>query len=355
MPVVPISAADAIARLDRFDAIVDARSPAEHALDHLPGALNWPSLDDEQRRIVGTCYKQVSAFEARKLGAAMVARNIAAHVEREVMDKPKDWEPLLYCWRGGQRSGALALVLGQIGFRVNLLEGGYKAWRRQVVQDLETLPARHAWRVLCGRTGSGKSRLLQTLKAQGAQVLDLEALAEHRGSVLGLLPGRPQPSQKQFETRIWQTLRGFDPGRVVYVESESRKIGQLQVPQGLIECIRAAHCLQVDLALPERIALLMEDYDFFVRDVDALCRQLDHLAALRGRATVDGWKQAAREGRMAEMVEALLVQHYDPNYEASTQRNFVRHAQARRLVPASSSREAFMALARELIGGGDPP
>ncbi|WP_337878221.1 tRNA 2-selenouridine(34) synthase MnmH [Caldimonas sp.] len=349
MPIVPVAAAEAIAGLNRFDTIIDARSPSEYALDRLPGARNWPSLDDEQRRIVGTCYKQVSAFEARKIGAAMVARNIAAHIEREVMDKPKDWAPLLYCWRGGQRSGALALVLGQIGFRVHLLEGGYKAWRRHVVRDLETLPSRYTWRVLCGRTGSGKSRLLQALQAQGAQVLDLEALAEHRGSVLGLLPGRPQPSQKQFETRIWQALRTFDPHRVVYVESESRKLGLLQVPLALIESIRQAQCLHIDLALPERIALLMEEYDFFLRDVDALCQQLDHLVPLRGRAKVDGWKQAAREGRFVDLVEALLVQHYDPSYEASLRRNFLRHAEATRLVPASSSAQAYAALARELI------
>jgi tRNA 2-selenouridine synthase len=352
MPVLAIPPADALARWSDFDAIIDARSPAEYAEDRLPSAINWPSLNDEERHIVGTCYKQVSAFEARKIGAALVARNIAAHIEREVLDKPKDWEPLLYCWRGGQRSGSLALVLGQIGFRVHLLEGGYKAWRRHVVQDLDGLPDRFEWRVLCGRTGSGKSRLLQSLSEAGAQVLDLEQLAQHRGSVLGRLPGQPQPSQKQFEHRVWQALRALDPGRVVYVESESRKIGSVQVPARLIECMRAGDCLHVELDLPHRIALLMEEYDFFVRDVDALCRQLDHLVALRGRAVVGGWKEMAREGRLPEMVEALLVQHYDPNYLASTQRNFPRFAQARSVRPASSSGDAFDRLARELAGQG---
>jgi tRNA 2-selenouridine synthase len=344
MPVLAIPPADALARWSDFDAVIDARSPAEYAEDRLPSALNWPSLNDEERRIVGTCYKQVSAFEARKIGAALVARNIAAHIEREVLDKPKDWEPLLYCWRGGQRSGSLALVLGQIGFRVHLLEGGYKAWRRQVAQDLDILPDRFEWRVLCGRTGSGKSRLLQSLSEAGAQVLDLERLV--------WLPWHPQPSQKQFEHRVWQALRALDPGRVVYVESESRKIGSLQVPARLIERMRASDCLHVELNLPHRIALLMEEYDFFVRDVDALCRQLDHLVALRGRAVVDGWKQMAREGRLAEMVEALLVQHYDPNYLASTERNFSRFAQAPSIHPTSSSGEAFERLARELAGSG---
>jgi tRNA 2-selenouridine synthase len=353
MPVLAITPADALARWPDFDAIIDARSPAEFAEDRLPTAVNWPSLNDEERRVVGTCYKQVSAFEARKIGAVLVARNIAAHIDREVRDKPKDWEPLLYCWRGGQRSGSLALVLGQIGFRVHLLEGGYKAWRRQVVQDLDSLPDRFEWRVLCGRTGSGKSRLLQSLEAAGAQVLDLERLAEHRGSVLGLLPGQPQPAQKQFEHRIWEALHKMDPGRPVYVESESRKIGSLQVPARLIERMRSSECLHVELDLAHRIALLMEDYEFFVHDVEALCRQLDHLVALRGRAVVDSWKHLAREGRLAEMVEVLLVQHYDPNYLASTERNFGRFAQAVAVRPGSSAREAFDRLARELVAPGD--
>lgn len=352
MPVLSITPAGALARWSDFDDVIDARSPAEYAEDRLPSAINWPSLNDEERRIVGTCYKQVSAFEARKIGAALVARNIAAHIEREVQDKPRDWEPLLYCWRGGQRSGSLALVLGQIGFRVHLLEGGYKAWRRQVVQDLDSLPDRFEWRVLCGRTGSGKSRLLQSLQAAGAQVLDLERLAEHRGSVLGLLPGQPQPAQKQFEHRIWEALHKMDPGRPVYVESESRKIGSLQVPARLIERMRSSDCLHVELELPERIALLMEDYDFFVRDVEALCRQLDHLIALRGRAAVERWKELARAGRWADMVEALLVEHYDPNYLASTQRNFARFGQAVAVNPGAGSQEAFDRLARELAGPG---
>jgi tRNA 2-selenouridine synthase len=349
MPVFAIPPADALARWADFDAVIDARSPAEYAEDRLPAALNWPVLNDEERRIVGTCYKQVSAFEARKMGAALVARNIAAHIEREVKDKPKDWKPLLYCWRGGLRSGSLAIVLGQIGFGVHVLDGGYKAWRRLVVQDLEVLPQQFEWRVLCGRTGSGKTRLLQSLHRAGAQVLDLEGLAEHRGSVLGGWPGHHQPTQKQFEQRIWQTLRGFDPGRVVYVESESRKIGALQVPARLIECMRMSECLHVELDLPHRITLLMEDYDGFARDVDALCRQLDHLVGLRGRAVVDQWKQLARQGRLPEMVEALLLQHYDPGYLASTQHNFPRFAQAASVRLTSSAREAFDSLAQALV------
>ena len=186
-----ITAADALARLDEFSTLIDARSESEFALDRMPDAVNWPSLTDAERIVIGTEYVQVSPFLAKKRGAALVARNIAAHIEREVLDKPKDWRPLVYCWRGGTRSGSLSTVLDQIGFRVHRLEGGYQAYRRAVIAALDELPARFQYRVICGSTGSGKSRLLQVLRVQGAQVLDLEALANHRGSVLGLVPGSP--------------------------------------------------------------------------------------------------------------------------------------------------------------------
>lgn len=322
MPVERIGAADALARLADFDAVIDARSESEHALDRLPGAVNWPSLNDAERALVGTEYKQVSPFAARKRGAMLVARNIARHIEREVLDKPKDWQPLVYCWRGGQRSGALALVLGQIGFRVHVLEGGYQAYRRAVIGELDGLAGRFELRVVCGTTGAGKSRLLQRLAALGVQVLDLEALAEHRGSVLGLVPGRPQPGQKQFESRLWDALRRFDPARPVIVESESKKVGDLRVPERLIERMRAAPCVRLELALAARVQLLIEDYDWFVRDTEAFCTRLDALRALRGNDVVKRWQAEARAGRTAQVVEDLLVNHYDPVYLQSMRRNF---------------------------------
>jgi tRNA 2-selenouridine synthase len=320
--IIPISAADAVADLDRFDTIVDARSPSEFAEDRLPNAVNWPSLDDGERALVGTEYKQVSPFAARKRGAALVARNVAAHVERHVADKAHDWTPLVYCWRGGKRSGALATVLDQIGFRVHLLEGGYRAFRRAVVAELEALPSRFAWRVVCGPTGSGKSRLLAALAAHGEQVVDLEALANHRGSVLGLVPGTVQPSQKAFDTLVWQTLRRLDPARPVYVESESKKIGELRVPEALVQRMRGSTCVWLELAIDARVALLIDEYQFFVADVDAFCARLDALRALRGNAVVDAWQETARGGAIATVVRDLLDRHYDPIYLESMRRNF---------------------------------
>ena len=349
MSLERISAEDALGKLGSFSAIIDARSEGEYAEDHLPGAVNWPSLNDDERKIVGTQYKQINAFEAKKQGAALVARNIAAHIEREVLDKPREWQPLVYCWRGGKRSGSLALILDQIGFKVTLVDGGYKAFRAALVADLPQLAARHSYQVVCGTTGSGKTRLLQALAAQGAQVLDLEALANHRSSVLGMIPGSPQPSQKAFDSRIWAALRGFDPARPVYIESESKKVGNVAVPEGLIAAMRASPCLQLELPEDERVALLLEDYDFFVKDIAFFCDRLAALTEARGKETVQDWQARARNGDVASVVRELLVKHYDPVYLQSMRRNFTHYATARVLQPQDHSVAAMTALAQAML------
>ncbi|MDO9313501.1 MAG: tRNA 2-selenouridine(34) synthase MnmH [Burkholderiaceae bacterium] len=349
MALTPITADDCLARLEGYDAIIDARSEGEFALDRLPGAVNWPSLNDAERALVGTEYKQISPFVARKRGAALVARNIAMHIERHVLDKPRDWQPLVYCWRGGQRSGSLALVLSQIGFRVQVLEGGYQAYRRAVMKSLEEQPLTLRFRVICGKTGSGKSRLLAELQAQGAQVLDLEGLANHRGSVLGLVPGSPQPTQKRFDSRLWDAMRHFDPARPVWVESESRKVGELRVPERLIECMRASPCVHLDLPIDARVTLLMEDYAFFVNDVPTFCTRLDALRALRGHEVINGWQEAARSGRIESVVRDLLVTHYDPVYLQSMQRNFVGFPDALKLDPQNGDASTLAGVAKDLL------
>ena len=352
MSLVKISAQDALASLGKFSDVIDARSEGEFAEDRLPGAINWPSLNNEERQLVGTEYKQISAFDAKKRGAALVAKNIARHLERDVINKPRDWQPLVYCWRGGKRSGSLALILDQIGFNVTLVDGGYKAFRAALVAALPQLAAQFDFRVICGTTGSGKTRLLQALAAQGAQVLDLEALANHRSSVLGLIPGTPQPTQKAYDSLIWAVLKSFDPARPVYIESESKKVGNVAIPEGLITAMRAAPCLQLDLSDDERVELLLEDYDFFVKDIEFFCDRLGALTQARGKDVVTDWQNRSRSGDIASVVRELLTGHYDPVYLQSMKRNFAQYAGARAIAPADRSVAAMQALAKQMLSTG---
>ena len=312
-----------VAQLSEFDEVIDVRSEGEYAEDHVPGALSCPVLDNQERALVGTIYKQQSSFEAKKIGAALVSANIARHLRERFQDRPKEWRPLVYCWRGGSRSGSFAQVLAQIGWRVGQLDGGYKAYRRAVIADLETLPSRFRWHVVCGMTGTGKSRLLRALADGGAQVLDLEALAAHRGSILGNLPDEPQPTQKTFESLVWHALRTFDPSRPVFVEAESKKIGRLRVPETLIEAMwKSGDCLVLDASIPVRVELLKSEYSHYVAAPQTLIDQIECLAALHGRDTVDRWQALAREGRADEFVADMLERHYDPAYMRSTLKHY---------------------------------
>ena len=354
MAVQMLAAADAVARLPSFGTVIDARSPSEYAEDHLPGAVSWPVLGDDEHARIGTEYKQVSAFEAQKRGAALVAKNIAAHIERHVMAQPKGWQPLVYCARGGKRSGSMAWFLDQMGFRTHVVEGGYKAFRVLVLAELATLPQRFDFDVLCGRTGSGKTRLLGALAARGAQVLDLEALARHRGSVLGLVPGDAQPGQRAFETAVWTALRGFDAARPVWVESDSRKVGNLRVPEALIARMRGhGRCLRVEMPDAGRLALLLEDYAHFVADAPAFNRRLDALVALRGREVVAGWQQAAAAGRFGEVFLDLMHRHYDPGYERSMRTNFAGFDAAPVIALDDGGEASLAAVAERLLSGKD--
>jgi tRNA 2-selenouridine synthase len=336
-----------VAQLESFDEIVDVRSPAEFALDHIPRAVNCPVLDNEERARVGTLYAR-SPFEARKLGAALVSKNIARHLESRFLDRAREWRPLVYCWRGGQRSAAMAHVLSQIGWHAATLEGGYRAYRRGVVADLAELPPRFRFAVICGATGSGKSRLLDALAAQGAQVLDLEAIARHRGSLLGDVPGAPQPSQKMFDSVIWDRLRALDAQREVFVEAESKKIGQLQVPTVLLERMRAGRCVRLEVPVAERVRFLIEEYGHFLRDPATLKEKLTGLRSLYGGETIDRWSALADAKAWSELVSELLVYHYDPAYRRSTARNFTGSESARVVELQALSPAALAHTAAEL-------
>ncbi|MBY0437063.1 MAG: tRNA 2-selenouridine(34) synthase MnmH [Burkholderiales bacterium] len=338
----------ALADPAQFDALIDVRSPAEFAEDHMPGAINCPVLDDEQRARVGTMYKQQGPFEARRVGGALAARNIAQHVETVFADRPRKWTPLVYCWRGGQRSRSFVHVLREIGWRAGQLEGGYRAYRRRVIDDLDVLPGALSFRVVCGRTGCGKSRLLRELQALGEQVLDLEALASHRGSVLGDLPDEPQPSQKLFESMLWQALRGYDPARPVFVEAESKRVGVLHVPDALIARMREAPTLRVEASVATRTQLLLDEYDHLVKDAPRLLDRLECLRGLHSGETLAHWRALVDAGQWDRFVSTLLEQHYDQAYDRSMFRNYSGHLDAPVIelagVDAASVRAAALSL-----------
>lgn len=328
MAVQIISAAQALQELNRFSQIIDARSEDEFALDHLPGAVNWPTLNNQERILVGTLYKQQGSFEAKKIGASLAANNIGQHIKNHVLQLPSGWRPLLYCWRGGKRSGSLALVLDQIGFKVSLIEGGYKAFRAELVKSIADLSQKIQFKVVCGLTGSGKTRLLHELSRQGHQVLDLEALARHRSSVLGLMPGDHQPSQKAFDTAIWNVLRQLDLNRPVFVESESKKVGNVAIPEALIEAIRKSPCVILELDLEHRIELLMQDYAHFSQDSHSFITRLNTLTQSLGKKQIESWSELVQQAQTPQVVRELLQLHYDPIYVSSSQRNFLQYKNA---------------------------
>jgi tRNA 2-selenouridine synthase len=353
-PIV-LPAVEVVARLHEFDAVVDARSPAEYADDHLPGAISAPVLDDAQRARVGTVHAERGAFEAKRLGAAIVARNVGDLIDRLFAGCDRDWRPLVYCWRGGNRSGALATVLARIGWRTTVLDGGYRAFRRHVIDDLAARPAGLRLTVVGGRTGSAKSRLLERLAARGEQVLHLEALARHRGSVLGGLPDVPQPSQKAFETAVWDRLRTLDPRRTTFVESESRKVGRVQVPEALIHAMRAAPVAIVEAEVAVRTRFLLAEYEHFRADVAGLLALLDCLVDLHGAARIGEWKALVAADRWDALVERLLVEHYDPSYDRSMRRNYGRLAEAPTVPLAGTDDAALERAATALAAIGAAP
>ncbi len=296
-----------------FDTVIDVRAPSEYAEDHIPGAINLPVLSDAERATVGTIYVQQDRFLARKTGAALVARNAAAHLEGPLADKDGGWRPLVYCWRGGQRSGSFASILAQVGWRVELIEGGYKSYRRLVVSALYDDPLPHRLILLDGGTGTAKTRVLARLAGAGAQVIDLEEMAAHRGSLLGGRPGG-QPAQKAFESRLAMALARLDPARPVFVEAESNKIGRLILPPSLWQAMMAADHVTLDAPLAARARYLCRAYADLLADVDLLCAKLAHLKTYHGAERIDLWQGMARAGDFEALAADLVARHYDPRY-----------------------------------------
>ena len=303
----------------RFDDIIDVRAPSEFAEDHLPGAINLPVLDDEERARVGTVYKQVAPFAARKIGAALVAHNAARHLEGVLADRPGGWRPLLYCWRGGQRSGSFATILSQIGWRVETVAGGYKAWRGLVLRQLEAAPGRII--VLDGNTGTAKTELLHLLAARGVQVIDLEGLANHRGSLFGARGA--QPSQRMFEGRLAHVLAGLDPSRPVVIEAESAMVGECRLPPALWKAMCAAPRIELEAPRGERALYLARAYADVTADAVRLAATIGCLRPYHAAERIDGWQAMAANGDFAALAEELVAAHYDPRYLKHRTRNDV--------------------------------
>ncbi len=338
-----------VADLAAFDTLIDARSPAEFALDHIPGAINCPVLDDEERRLVGTLYKQTGTFEARRLGGALVAAHLATYLRERFDQQPPQWKPLVYCWRGGLRSGSMVAWLRLVGWDAQQLSGGYKSFRHHVVEQITTRCPQLRLQVVCGATGSAKTRLLQALAERGAQVLDLEHCASHKGSLLGALPGVEQPSQKQFETRIASVIANFDLTRPVFIEGESAKIGRLAVPLPLVKHLRASACIEIDATPAARLDYLLRDYAYLGDQPTALADLLGRLTELRGKETVERWQHWAKTGALPLLFAELMALHYDPLYKRSQSSHF-QHWTERRVWRASDLSETGIAtLADQLL------
>lgn len=309
-----------------YDAIIDARTPREFAEDHIPGAINLPVVDNDEYAHTGTMHRS-DTHTAYIYGVAASLNRLSHYTATVLPTFPRGSRILVYCFRGGKRSKLWYDTLTSVGsFKAEKLEGGWKAYRAWVIEQLGDLPKRLRFVVLCGSTGVGKTRLLSRLAQRGAQVLDLEAMASHRGSVIGYLPSTPQPTQKWFDSMLRQKLQGFDATQPIFVESESRKIGRIQLPESLFLQIRQSPCIGIEASMPERVRVWMEDYGHFRSDPDGFVARLDRLRRIAGHAEVNAWIDLVRDGQFAECFERLMVNHYDPLYLRS-----MRHWQERML------------------------
>jgi tRNA 2-selenouridine synthase len=334
--------------LEQYALIIDARSPHEYLEDHLPGAINLPVVDDAEFAEVGIQHK-TDPHAAYLIGAQHSFRNLATHTAALISRfKPED-RFLVYCFRGGKRSALWAANLRLIGFQVDVVPGGWKRYRAWVRESLATLPQRFDYRVVCGPTNCGKTRLLQELENQGAQVLDLEGLARHRGSLLGDLPGEPQPSQKTFDSLVLDALRRFDPARPVWVEAESKKVGRLLVPEELTAAMRRAPTVHLSVPMAERVRVCLEDYAHFAAEPQAMVARLAPLKPLVGGEELARWQSLAEQGHVGELFERVMTQHYDPCYLRSTTREFGPGDAANRLELASLRPDALATTAAGLV------
>jgi tRNA 2-selenouridine synthase len=302
--------------LQQSSVILDVRSPAEFTQGHIPGAVSFPLFSDDERAQVGICYKQEGRDRAVELGFALAGPKFAGFIAHARQLAP-DGQVRLHCWRGGMRSEAVAWVLEMAGLEVSLLVGGYKAFRRWVHQQFATPKS---ILVLGGMTGTGKTDILTALAAQGAQTIDLEGLASHRGSSFGALGLPPQPTNEQFENQLALQWAQLDPDSPVWIEAESRRIGLCRIPDPIFHQMQRARVIEIKRDRSERLAALVQVYGAVDRQglVRATERIRKHLGGLRTQQAVD----LLHQDQLAEAFD-LILDYYDRTYTYDLQRRNV--------------------------------
>ena len=297
-----------------FDDVIDVRSPLEFEDDRIPGSINLPVLSNAEREMIGTMYKQKSKFEAKKLGASIVSKNISDHLKDYLYNKNRDWLPLIYCWRGGQRSYALATILDQIGWKVEVVDGGYKSFRKHVSEFLNNNIENYFLILITGNTGTAKTKMLNLIEERNGQTIDLESLANHKGSVFGS-QGQKQPSQKLFETLIYDKVKNLKTGEPIFVEAESNKIGNLHIPKEFWKLMKSSPQIEISATVEQRAQFLVEEYSEITSDLDLLEKQITSLSTIAGPKLVENWLQMAKNKEFIELAKQLIEKHYDPRYK----------------------------------------
>ena len=305
----------------KFDTIIDVRSPLEFAEDHIVGAINCPVLSDLERQKVGTIYKKESSFKAKIIGSSLTAKNIAFHIENNFMEKKGSWQPLIYCWRGGQRSKAFSIVLSEVGWRTNQLKGGYKEYRNQVINFLDNIGPKLKITLISGKTGSAKTKILKSIENEGGQILDLEGLANHKGSLLGKIPDLIQPSQKFFESLIFNKIQNLNLKDKIYIEAESSKIGNIHIPKSIWKKMIKSPRIEISANVELRAKFLVSDYDYMCNNPTLINPIIKGLKNRLSKKLFDEWTNLIDKKKWFDLTKSFLENHYDPSYSSNTIKN----------------------------------
>lgn len=295
--------------------LLDVRSPGEYGQGHIPGAISFPLFSDAERALVGTCYKQQGKEQALELGLELVGPKMAGFIKQARKLAPER-RLAVHCWRGGQRSASMAWLFRQAGFEVATLEGGYKNYRRFVLEGFQDVPLDLL--VVGGRTGSGKTKILKELALLGEQIIDLECIAHHKGSSFGSIGEAAQPTVEQFENDLFHALCALDPSRRVWIENESRSIGRVYIPAAFWEKMRHSPLLNVHIPEDVRIENLLQDYVLTDKsELEAAFLRIDrklggqHLKAALEALQADDFATAAR----------IALHYYDKTYQHGLENN----------------------------------